>query len=54
VRKGLGEIAELALSLGIVFLGEQSDIVSYLQEPFEQVRRLVVAAIAGEGVNEPE
>ena len=54
VRERLREIAELAAAAGIVFLGEQPDVVARRQQALEQLARLVVASLQDVVVGEPE
>jgi len=54
VAEGLGEVAELAAGEGVVFFGEQADVVSQVEQPLEQLAGLVVRSLHGEHLGEPE
>src|SRR5205823_2956334 len=54
VRPGLREVAELALERGVVFLGEEPEIVLQREQPLEDLPGLVLAVLQAEVVDEPE
>jgi hypothetical protein len=54
VGKGLREVAELASSDRVVLLGQQTNIVTKVEQPLEQLARLVVTALQLEHRYEPE
>src|SRR5262249_37711341 len=54
VSEGLGEIPEHAFRLGVVLLREEPEVVAEVDEPTEQVVRIVVAAEQLVAVTQPE
>jgi hypothetical protein len=50
VGEGLGVVAEQATCAGVVFLGEQAEVVAHCEQPLEQLCRLVVVSVEGERV----
>src|SRR5579863_9295822 len=54
MSKGLREISQLAAKNGIVFFGEQADVVAHIQQTSEQVARLLSAAGQRIVIGEPE
>src|SRR5438105_9192471 len=54
VGEGLGEVPQEAAGLGVVLLREQPDVVSEVEQPLEELARLLQPALEREGVREPE
>ena len=54
VGERLREVAELAAGDRVVFLGEQADVVAEVEQPLEQLARLVVPALQRQHLDEPE
>src|SRR3954469_135871 len=54
MAEGLREVADQSAGLGVVLLGEESDVVAQGQQPFEDLPGLVVPALEGVVVREPE
>ena len=54
VSECLGEVPELPARHGVVLLGEEPDVVTEIQEPLEELARLVVLALQGEYLGQPE
>src|SRR4051812_36079211 len=50
----LGEVPELPAGHRVVFLGEEPDVVAEIQEPLEELARLVQLALKGEDLRQPE
>jgi hypothetical protein len=54
MAEGLREVADQSAGLGVVLLGEESDVVAQGQQPFEDLPGLVVPSLQGVVVGEPE
>ena len=54
VGEGLGEVAHLALGHGVVFLGQQTEVVAEADQTIEQGVGVVVPADQVEAVGQPE
>src|SRR3954468_19381932 len=54
VAEGLREVADEPAGFGVVFLGEQSDVVAQREQPFEDLSGLVVPALQGVVAGQPE
>jgi hypothetical protein len=54
VREGLREIAQQPLSVRVILLGKQSDIVAKCQQPLEEALRLLAPVEQNPVVGEPE
>ena len=54
VSECLGEVPELPAGHGVVLLGEEPDVVPEIQQPLEELARLVVLALQGEYLGQPE
>ena len=54
VRERLGEVPELPAGHRVVLLGEEPDVVAEIQQPLEELARLVVLALEGEHLGQPE
>ena len=52
--KGLRKISELTTQDGIVFLGQQANVVAQIEQTQEQIARLLSAAGKGIVVGKPE
>ena len=54
MRERLGEVPELPAGHGIVFLREKADVVAEIQQPLEELARIVVLPLEGEYLGQPE
>jgi hypothetical protein len=54
VAEGLGEVSELAVVVGVVFFGEQADVVTEVEQAFEQLSCFFEASLVGEHFGEPK
>ena len=54
VAEGLGEVSELAVVVGVVFFGEQADVITEVEQAFEQLSCFVETSLVGEHFGEPK
>src|SRR4051794_28754516 len=54
VAEGLREVADLALARHVVLLGQQPEVVRQIEQPLEELARLIDAVVQRERTDQPE